>query len=423
MLEHLELHNVGPAPQLDLEMGPRVNVITGDNGLGKSFLLDISWWALTRTWCSLPARPTMSSQDASITFRFGGKVKPNQYTSSFDRRMQSWTGRAGRPANPGLVLYAQADGGFSVWDPARNYWRKKGNVDVQDRPAAYLFRAQEIWDGLEVDGNILCNGLIRDWTSWQKEKAEAFHQLCAALQELSPSPDEVLEAGKPTRISLNDVRDIPTLKTGYGQEVPLVYASAGIKRIVGLAYLLVWAWQEHQRASELLGQRQTHQIIFLVDEIESHLHPRWQRVILNSLLRVTDAMTQISQTDVQIVTATHSPMLLASLEPLFDEELDRLFHLNLGGGEVTLTAVPWAKQGDVTNWLVSEVFGLQQARSVEAERAIEAAEAYMRGDTCDPVSLSSQEAIHSELLKTLAGHDPFWPRWIVRYESQREVLK
>ncbi len=50
MLESLELRHVGPAPRMALDLAPRLNVITGDNGLGKSFLLDVAWWALTRTW-------------------------------------------------------------------------------------------------------------------------------------------------------------------------------------------------------------------------------------------------------------------------------------------------------------------------------------------------------------------------------------
>lgn len=49
MITRLKLNNVGPAPTMDLEFGDRLNIITGDNGLGKSFLLDIVWWAMTRT--------------------------------------------------------------------------------------------------------------------------------------------------------------------------------------------------------------------------------------------------------------------------------------------------------------------------------------------------------------------------------------
>jgi predicted ATPase len=51
MLESLHLKNVGPAPELRFEPAERLNLITGDNGLGKSFLLDVAWWA----------RPTIGS--------------------------------------------------------------------------------------------------------------------------------------------------------------------------------------------------------------------------------------------------------------------------------------------------------------------------------------------------------------------------
>lgn len=69
-----------------------------------------------------------------------------------------------------------------------------------------------------------------------------------------------------------------------------------------------------------------------------------------------------------------------------------------------------------TGW-VSDSFGLLQGRSIEAERAIEAAEAWMRGERGSlPPALATQEAIHAELQRVLAGHDPFWPRWIVSAE-------
>ena len=50
MLEFLKLTNVGPSPEMELDFGRRLNVLTGDNGLGKSFLLDVIWWTLTHTF-------------------------------------------------------------------------------------------------------------------------------------------------------------------------------------------------------------------------------------------------------------------------------------------------------------------------------------------------------------------------------------
>ena len=33
-----------------LELAPRLNLIAGDNSLGKSFLLDVAWYCLNRRW-------------------------------------------------------------------------------------------------------------------------------------------------------------------------------------------------------------------------------------------------------------------------------------------------------------------------------------------------------------------------------------
>ena len=97
---------------------------------------------------------------------------------------------------------------------------------------------------------------------------------------------------------------------------------------------------------------------------------------------------------------------------MFDEERDQLLHFGLSKGHITVERLPWAKQGDAVNWLVSETFGLHQARSQEAELAIEAAEAFSRG-AATPPNLRTKEAIQAELLRVLPGHDEFWPRWLV----------
>ena len=98
---------------------------------------------------------------------------------------------------------------------------------------------------------------------------------------------------------------------------------------------------------------------------------------------------------------------------------DRLFHLDIRDGHVQLDEQCWAKQGDALAWLVSGVFGLKQGRSIEAEHAIEAAQAFMRGDgSGNPEHLRECDDIHRELECVLAGHDPFWPRWVVWAEKQ-----
>ena len=280
--------------------------------------------------------------------------------------------------------------------------------------SSFHFTVATLWNGLSFSSATLCNGLIRDWVAWQNQPATTpFNILKTVVRSLAPSPDEPIEIGSPVRLSTLDVRDVPTLTLPYG-DVPVVHASAGMKRIISFAYLLTWAWDEHKRAARLRKLEQAKHILFLVDEIESHLHPRWQRTLLPSVLKVGEKLN--AEIDLQILATTHAPLVLASVEPYWDESRDSLFVFEYTPGtkQVSVRPLDWAKQGDAVGWLTSPVFGLEQARSKEAENAIEAAEAFMRGDKERlPQGLKTRAAIQRALEDALPGLDPFWPRWIV----------
>lgn len=407
MLEYLHLKNVGLAPETRIGWGSRFNLITGDNGLGKSFLLDVAWWALTRTWAHGIALP-QPERRASIEYRVRGKAgTAAPMTSTYRREDASWPVDARRPPMPGIVVYIRIDGGFSVWDPARNYWRSDPG-----RPAAYHFDAAQVWDGLDIRDQRVCEGLERDWITWQAGQKPQFTALEKVLEVLSPV-HERLRPGPPRRLFLGEGRDRPTLMIG-DQVVPVALASAGVRRILAMAYFLVWAWHEHREAARLLNKRPEDRFVVLFDEPETHLHPRWQRTILPSLLSAVEALRGRGGTQLQIIVATHSPLVAASLEPVFDEEHDEALHLLVRDGQVVVDQGEWAKQGDATNWLVSPAFGLTQARSLDAELAIEAAEAFMRGERTLPHGLDSKKSIHSALQRLLPDLDDFWPRWIVK---------
>jgi hypothetical protein len=447
MIKHLILNNVGPAKKMELEFASRLNVFTGDNGLGKSFLLDIVWWALTRTWpaeinpkltVGQKAQP-QSSSEASIDFSFIPST-PNKKKADifrFNPKDQAWISSAGRPANPGLVLYAMVDGSFAVWDPARNYkrTRKPEAVFIKERPAAYVLNPSEVWGGLEDEnGKWLCNGLIRDWANWQREKNGVFDLFKNVLISLSPSIDEQFEPGELTRIDLDDVRDVPTIKMPYKQDVPIIHLSSAMRRILALAYLLVWAWEEHRLAAKHINEPQTRHITLLIDEIEAHLHPRWQRNITKSLFNVMSGLNYTqkkiqpllsidSQTDlekdrpeVQLLFTTHAPLVMASLEPLFDDKHDAWFELDLKANNVTLSRREFEKQGDANNWLTSEAFDLSSPVSEEAQKVIKEAEMLL--DKKDTATADEVRSVHSKLANTLPYDSDFLSTWRYFWKKQ-----
>lgn len=433
MLKHLSLVRVGPTDRLKIDLDERLNIFTGDNGLGKSFVLDVAWWVLTRTWASRPAigrrawAPSKKAPDSgkpmpprallpSIEWRLRGARAhvDGSATVKFGASPAEWTRSKGRPPLVGLVLYARIDGGFSLWDPARNYWWDKEH----ERPSAYHFTREEVWDGKPIDApGKICEGLIRDWRDWQlNESSSEFQLLTQLLEILSPEPSERMSPGGPPRVlEPDDGRRIPMLKLPYG-EVPLIHASAGMRRVLALAYLLVWSWEKHREASEARGIQPETRMVLLIDEVEAHLHPRWQRVIVPAILKAIEHVQR--DVSVQVLMTTHSPMVLASLEPHFEEPRDQLFRFHLKDAAVQLDRIDWEKHGDATGWLVSEIFGLGEARSPEAENAMVRAYAFLRSANGNA---AAARELQGELAVLLPSLDPFWAVW--RFGLQSMKLK
>jgi predicted ATPase len=420
MLKHLKLTNVGPAPKMEIEFGRRLNLFTGDNGLGKSFLLDMAWWSMTQRWPAMinaklavgqKALPTDKKSKAEIDFAFFDSEK--EYLSIFKPEYQVWMMKR-QPflAHEGLLFYALADGSFAVWDSAKLGRQKDFETGIvysesMEPLPPYVFSPKEVWDGLQrPDGSWLCNGLIRDWAGWQKENGKSFESLKAVCEVLSTGRGECVVPGKLTRISLDDARDMPTLQMPYGQEVPVVHASSAMRRIISLAYFLVWCWEEHLKAKELMGKEPEQKSLFLIDEVEAHLHPKWQRTVIPSLMRVMNVLTNTAE--VQLMVVTHSPLVMASVEPLFDPERDAWFDLDFEDKHVMLRKRDFEKHGDAATWLISEAFDLKSSRSVVYEKLLDEAAALL--DSTSPSKEKIRE-MYEKLLSSLGPKDEFLFRW------------
>lgn len=418
MLNQLELEGVGPAQHLTIDFKPRLNFLTGDNGLGKSFVLDIAWWVLTRTWArGVMAVPRPDASHASIGYSCMGSSGNCTATRTFEHARQRWDTHQGHPAIAGVVIYAGVDGSFSVWDPARNDGPDAEPAAMSQRPRSFDFTPDNVWNGLLAgDGKTqLCNGLLQDWVLWQEGRKPAFDDLVKVLEVLSPSGTERIRPGGPVRVG-DSVRDFPTLRMPYGQDVPLIHASAGMRRIAALAYLLVWTWREHQLACERFRVSPAREVVFLIDEMECHLHPQWQRRIVPALLNVMEALSGARGVPVQLLAATHSPLVLASVEPSFDPHKDCIWDFDLVGHEVQARLYPWSRKGNVNAWLASGVFNLAEPACIEAEEALQRARAFLQVVAIgQPVLTEAQRLqlhdIDAQLRASLGELDPFWLRW------------
>lgn len=436
-LRNLLISGVGPADILEMApLAPRVNIITGDNGLGKTFLLDAVWWILTGTWHKFAAVP--SRPDARISGQVIGTRGTKEVLGTWDPSERLWQGDESRPETNSLVIYMRVDGSFSVMDPRRNNRRfQRPDGSRSEMPRAFQFSAQEALEGLEIQTDHgsgskqkVCMGLIHDWVDWQQTNDPRFRFLAKVLSLLG-AEGEPLVPGEPAQPFLPVLdRKYPTIKMKYDQEVPIVYAPAGIQRVCILAYLLAWSFAVPKGQKALEEWTPVGRVALLVDEIETHLHPRWQRTILPSLIGaiedLNDAVGPMSgglHCDAQVFVATHSPLVLASMEPRFDNALDALWKLEivtrsmeiLRDGKMVTIEVPevqlarqeWYKRGDVTAWLTS-LFDLINARSFEADKAIREAMELVKQKQPD---IEKIRQLTAELHRVLPETDRTWVRW------------
>jgi hypothetical protein len=401
-LRCLRLEFVGPADGMEIEFGDRLTLITGDNGLGKSFLLESAWWATTGTWADEPLYPFSRDPDRAvgdteplidfdIEDRYGRVISP---MAKYDWSTNRWRLDQERQTLAALSVFAKADGSFALYDPVRMRLR-------HPEGASELLSQHDVWFGRDD----ATEGLVRDWIRWERaDNSEPFESLKALLLHLSPDDLGRLQPGPAVRMP-GSTREIPTILHRYGQ-VPVTLASAGVQRIMALAYLLVWAWTEHRVASELTGTEPLSKLIVFVDEIEAHLHPQWQRIVLPALLQVSKPFGR--ELDLQTIAATHSPLVVASMEPIFSASKDKLYHLDLEDGDVELMPLDFEKQGDIAQWLTSPAFGLRYARSKPAEKAIDRAKSLQLSEATTGEEVRRTT---NELKRVLAPDDKFWPRW------------
>jgi predicted ATPase len=437
MLETLHLKNVGPAKEMNLEFGSRLNVITGDNGLGKSFILDCVWFSITKGWL----------RDLNVRMQNGAMVRSVQpdarlkstftlfnekYLKSFvfSPTNQYWHDEKIEVINlvtqeirkddyvaipQCLMVEMYPDGEFGVFDPYKNTPRD-----------GFGFTIAEIWDGLERTKDVwgqtdvkkrISNGLIQDTAIWLLEKGQALEQMQAALRELSEDGSEPLMLKEAIRYSLDDTRKIATITTAYGTDAPITLASAGVKRILTLAYMLVWTWQEHLQYAQIRQLEPVKHMVLLIDEIESHLHPKWQQVILKSILNVAKALDPEIQ--VQIVLTTHSPVVMQSLETIFDPTTDAWFDLDLDKSkkEVVLEKREFHPRGSLNNWITSEAFDRPTPYAPEINLMREEISTALKTNFQD-ISREDAAQRNAKYRAVMSDLDPLLGRWQLALEEQ-----
>lgn len=208
----------------------------------QTLTLDMICWVLSGCWPRGPAYPSWSvseSRETNVPWLrviWGEAGRSVVATWNWDPVSRAWTGRAGLP--PVLTVYARGDH-FFVFDP----YYPHGYPGLASDPL-FQISPDATMGGLRCNNEQICNGAVKDLVSWQNRKCieyETFHRVLRHLGCLA-------SLDKPVRVDRWDRRDIPTLGTGNGYLTPVTLLGSRQWHRVALAYILTWAWSEHQTA-------------------------------------------------------------------------------------------------------------------------------------------------------------------------------
>ncbi len=131
-------------------------------------------------------------------------------------------------------------------------------------------------------------------------------------------------------------------------KLPATWLSQGEQATISwLADLIGWLYWETPAGETL--DLQTARAIVLIDELDLHLHPTWQRMLIGTLKAL---MPQV-----QFIVTTHSPMLLPGLEP------DEIVRLDLSpSGDVIAQRGDPAPKAMTGSQLYQSFFDIDHAR-------------------------------------------------------------
>ena len=325
----LSFSNVGPFDDIEFEFDPQVNVFTGPNNSGKSTVL----WVLGELLVYPFTMPTRSLRSETCQWSLG--LASSAAVAFYNGTL---------PAQPELFVHLYEAIGHTCYIPAQRYgteFRSQGPAIKRDLEALVNehleFYAHERPTALRQLGEESVRQIIRQ-SVVDEEQPELARRQALMMAGSSLVTDEAVKqkivdldyaAYRKNRPAIRAIVDkvismAAEITEGYPmqfQEVaedsqglyplittpdgslPLHVLSQGTQSIIQFLARLIFGHAEYYDFPSDLKDRPG---VLIIDEIDAHLHPSWQRRIIPTLTKHFP--------NLQIFCSTHSPLMLAGLE-------------------------------------------------------------------------------------------------------------
>jgi hypothetical protein len=253
-------------------------------------------------------------------------------------------------ADPALwepVFESRNDAFFAVGYGATRRVEAPENLDMAARTKATFLRAQRVQSLFQDSFSLIP---LASWLPQLKQENPGRYKQVEQLL------NQLLKPGRYT-FSGEQYRGGDYLFEHGALKVPFQMLSDGYRAFIGwvadMLYHVCYGCPSGKRLVENSG-------IVMVDEIDLHLHPRWQMKVIPTIARALPR--------VQFILTSHSPLVASSLEWM------NILTLKLSG-TTNETRVRRLKQSihglDADQVLISDFFGLSTTRAPEKARRLD----------------------------------------------------
>lgn len=324
-IERLELRNFRCFEHISAKLHPKMNVMVGINGTGKTTMLEAIRIFVGAAFCELDkienriSSPSIADDDVRLhnlesqyPVRIEGVVDVDKgllpdKLARWDRTLEKYGGRT------------KFDNSKDVKSLSKNIQSIiRDGKDIPIPVIAYYstdrYKKEKRNTGLEADGSRLRGyynaldsttniwfflNIIKTETLWELQegkKSAVLSMVRKVIVQCVPDCKEIKHDVKQDKLIITQAN---------GEKVPFSSLSDGVRNVLSMVmelalrcYLLNPS-QGENAPSETPG-------IVLIDEIDLHLHPEWQLHILNDLTSVFGR--------IQFIVSTHAPLILSSLQ-------------------------------------------------------------------------------------------------------------
>ena len=309
-LLNLELKNIGPfiegninfISEEDNIQKPPVTIITGENGTGKTIVLDAIRGLLLATY-QLERHIIRNDNDFSVSLTYATDNKTERLSCSELTQKNQLKLNSDKFRNR-FLANQEPD---ASWNWVVDYWTSKLSTDrfeVKNLVAPipenlYVNSLDGIQKNVEV-AQLICffDYLKNSDNNAERELGVRLFETLKRIIKLSLIDGEFKYVARTT---------LEPIVSQTGQEISLEKLSSGnlylIQRMVSLLGKMYSIHILNKYPIEELCQTQG---LLLIDEAENHLHPKWQKTFIKSIQEIFP--------NLQLIVTTHSPFIVSSVE-------------------------------------------------------------------------------------------------------------